>query len=175
MKLRLWKSRVKQQNFVHFPNLLKCNVSESQKYVRITSELREASDTRFQDFKNSTFSYNLFSSPFAFSTDKAPVDLQVHCADFHCAPYLKVRSITLCWTFIRITSRTKSIPEEFSWLRYLAAHTSASTCRPARSYCQSIIYWVCFVVLLRPVCKTLGVLPVRSAKARADIFLLRAK
>ncbi|GFG37021.1 hypothetical protein Cfor_05726 [Coptotermes formosanus] len=64
MKLRLWESQLKNNNFVHIPILLKCNGRDSQKYVRIISELREEFDTRFQVFKTLVSVCLILRSPF---------------------------------------------------------------------------------------------------------------
>ncbi|GFG37019.1 hypothetical protein Cfor_05725 [Coptotermes formosanus] len=77
MKLRLWESQLKNNNFVHIPTLLRCNGRDSQKYVRIISELREEFDTRFQVFKTLVSVY------------EAPGALQMECVDFQCATDLK--------------------------------------------------------------------------------------
>jgi hypothetical protein len=42
---------MKQKNLAHFPILLKCTVWVCQKYITITSHLRQAIDTGFRDFK----------------------------------------------------------------------------------------------------------------------------
>jgi hypothetical protein len=64
MKLRLWESQLKNNNFVHIPTLLRCNGRDSQKYVRIISELREEFDTRFQVFKTLVSVCLILRSPF---------------------------------------------------------------------------------------------------------------
>ncbi|KAJ8891107.1 hypothetical protein PR048_010617 [Dryococelus australis] len=58
--------------------------SDSQKYYGIISELMEQFDTRFQDFKKNTASFNLYSFPFSTSIDDVPENLQMECVSLQC-------------------------------------------------------------------------------------------
>ncbi|KAJ8870919.1 hypothetical protein PR048_027221 [Dryococelus australis] len=74
-KLHFWESQIRKNNFAHFPALQKHTVSDSQKYARIISELMEQFNTRLQDFKKNTVSFNFYSRPFSISIDDIPEDL----------------------------------------------------------------------------------------------------
>ncbi|KAJ8897763.1 hypothetical protein PR048_003113, partial [Dryococelus australis] len=43
----------------------------------------EQFDTRFQDFKKNTASFNLYSCPFSISINDVSEDLQIECVDLH--------------------------------------------------------------------------------------------
>jgi hypothetical protein len=74
---------------MHFPPLLKRNIQDSQECIRVIWQLREESDTIFQEFKKNNLSFNLFSSPLSTSTCEAPEELQMECDAFQHVSDLK--------------------------------------------------------------------------------------
>ena len=52
IKLSMWESQLRVQNYVHFPTIRIHKVNDPEKYAKLISSLREEFNDRFQDFRN---------------------------------------------------------------------------------------------------------------------------
>ena len=89
VKLRLWESQFKVKNYVHFPTISMHKVTDTEKYVKLISYLREEFNNRFQDFRKNNSYFSLFSSPFTANIDSVTENLQMECIDMQCDSLLK--------------------------------------------------------------------------------------
>lgn len=98
MKLKLWKTHVMANNFMHFDTLAKHTFVRSERYASLLSTLIEEFENRFQDFKENRTFFSIFSTPFSVDINTIPASFQMECIElqsdiqlkekFHCVPLL---------------------------------------------------------------------------------------
>uniref|UniRef100_A0A8D8SJW9 General transcription factor II-I repeat domain-containing protein 2B n=4 Tax=Cacopsylla melanoneura TaxID=428564 RepID=A0A8D8SJW9_9HEMI len=89
MKLKLFKSQLKDQNFAHFPALKTCDPVSTERYVLTITDLETHFDSRFSDFKNNEFDMKVFYSPFNVCAEDVNETIQMELIDFQSNPSLK--------------------------------------------------------------------------------------
>ena len=89
IKLSLWESQLRVKNYDHFPIIRIHKVNDPEKYAKLISSLREEFNDRFQDFRNHSSYFSLFSSPFKVNIDSVAENLQMECFDMQCDSPLK--------------------------------------------------------------------------------------
>ncbi|KAE9532362.1 hypothetical protein AGLY_009985 [Aphis glycines] len=65
LKLKLWQSQVKVNDFMYFPTLAKYNPKNSEKYASLILILINEFETRFQDFRKNSQIFAIFATPFS--------------------------------------------------------------------------------------------------------------
>ncbi|CAK6974405.1 PREDICTED: general transcription factor II-I repeat domain-containing protein 2-like, partial [Scomber scombrus] len=86
-KLRLWETRIQQENFGHFPccqtltNHVSTAVYPTAQFADKLDALGTEFIQRFADIAAQKFKFEMFCNPFAVDGERAPVNLQMELID----------------------------------------------------------------------------------------------
>ena len=89
MKLKLWQSQVKANNFMHFDTLAKHGPVNNEKYAALLFDLIQEFENRFQDFRKNHQSFGIFATPFSVDINILPANFQMECIELQSDIQLK--------------------------------------------------------------------------------------
>jgi hypothetical protein len=89
MKLKLWQSQIKENNFMHFDTLAKHGPVNNEKYAALLFDLIQEFENRFQDFRKNHQSFGIFTTPFSVDINILPANLQMECIELQSDIQLK--------------------------------------------------------------------------------------
>ncbi|KAL4136149.1 hypothetical protein QTP88_007713 [Uroleucon formosanum] len=89
LKLKLWQSQVKVNNFMYFPVLAKYNPKNSEKYASLILILINEFETRFQDFRKNSQLFAIFATPFSVNIPTVETKFQMECIELQSDIQLK--------------------------------------------------------------------------------------
>lgn len=80
-KLKLWRTQVAANNFMHFDCLAKYTPVRSERYASFLSILIEEFESRFQDFRENHALFSIFATPFSVDINTIPAIFQMECSE----------------------------------------------------------------------------------------------
>jgi len=89
LKLKLWQSQVKVNNFMYFPVLAEYNPKNSEKYASLILILINEFETRFQDFRKNSQLFAIFATPFSVDITAVETKFQMECIELQSDIQLK--------------------------------------------------------------------------------------
>ncbi|KAF0747377.1 general transcription factor II-I repeat domain-containing protein 2B-like [Aphis craccivora] len=89
LKLKLWQSQVKANNFIYFSVLDKYNPKNSKKYFSLILILIYEFETRFQDFRKNNQLFAIFLTPFSVDITAVETKFQMNCIELQSDIQLK--------------------------------------------------------------------------------------
>jgi len=89
LKLKLWPSQVKVNNFMYFPVLANYNPKNSEKYASLILILINEFETRFQDFRKNSQLFAIFATPFSVDIPAVETKFQMECIELQSDIQLK--------------------------------------------------------------------------------------
>ncbi|CAI6369553.1 unnamed protein product [Macrosiphum euphorbiae] len=81
LKLKLWQSQVKVNNFMYFPVLAEYNPKNNEEYASLILVLINEFETRFQDFRKNSQLLAIFATPFSVDIIAVETKFQVECIE----------------------------------------------------------------------------------------------
>ncbi|CAI6366866.1 unnamed protein product [Macrosiphum euphorbiae] len=81
LKLKLWQSQVKVNNFMYFPVLAEYNSRNNEEYASLILVLINEFETRFQDFRKNSQLLAIFATPFSVDITAVETKFQVECIE----------------------------------------------------------------------------------------------
>lgn len=89
MKLKLWQSQIKANNFLHFDTLAKHGPVKSEKYAALLLHLIQEFESRFEDFRKKNQYFDIFATPFSVDINMLPTQFQTECIELQSDNQLK--------------------------------------------------------------------------------------
>ena len=131
VKLRLWEAQLAADQFMHFPRIAACAADgmDLNTCVGVVTSLREEFASRFTGVRPLAPGFKLFTFPFDFPVDEAPVPLQMELVKLQCNDELKAKYRTASpLSFCDLVLPTNKFPNHIEHVKCFVAMFGSIYC-----------------------------------------------